>query len=213
MTYLNKTFISIQIFLIFTLILSACAGQVTRSMPSKYSKGSPYKLRPGDILEITLIFYPEFDQTVVVHEDGRISLRALGKLKVINMTREALTALLYERYAELLAKPNVEIKIQESTEFKIFFGGDLVFPGMVNFREDLSIVQGILLAGGLKDKSNEYKVTIFRNRMGRRMKTFNFVLKKNGKQNRSIQQFKLAPYDVVIILKSPLSKQKKGRQI
>ena len=85
---------------------------------------------------------------------------------------------------------------------------------MVKFKKDLTIVQGILLAGGLKDKSNgSYEIFIFRNRGKEGTKMYKFEIGKKIGATQAKRNFKLAPYDVVFIMESGTSKKKNRKLI
>ncbi|MFQ5750956.1 MAG: polysaccharide biosynthesis/export family protein [bacterium] len=207
-----KTLFS-NIIVISLFVLSACSSTFngTSKIDSKEING--YKLRPGDVIEVKFDYYPDFNQTVIVHPDGTVSLRALGELKVIDLTPEILKNLLNEKYSDLLAEPKIEIEVLESSNFKVYIGGDLKHPGIVKFRGNLSIVQGILLAGGLEDGSTDYKIIIFRNRGAGGMKTYKFELNKHGERDKALKDFRLAPYDIVFVLKSSEIIKDKGNLI
>ncbi|NIR49370.1 hypothetical protein GWO43_12865 [candidate division KSB1 bacterium] len=89
-------------------------------------------------------------------------------------------------------------------------GGEIQKPGIIKFKGDLTLVQGILLAGGLKDRSTEYEAVIFRDRGDEGVKMFRIRIRKNDTENRD---FKLAPNDVVFVLKPLSDKEKEGKLI
>ncbi len=201
------------LFITNMLLLSACAGKHVRMPRMDSIETNEYKLRPGDVLEIKFEYHPEFNQTVLIHDNGTASLRGLGEINVIDTTTEILEILLNEEYSNLLAETKIAIEVKEASKFKIYFSGDVKHPGILNFRGNLSVAQGIILAGGLTDKATDYEVTIFRSSIGTKMKMFNFYLKKHSKIDRAISDFKLAPYDVVVVLKSSAKKNKNSRHI
>lgn len=188
-------------FLLFaiTCLLSACS---TTQVMRNHDSASSYKIRPGDIIEVKFEYYPDFDQTLIVQPDGAVSLNAVGKIDVIDLTSQEMQGVLYDKFGQMLAMPNLQVNIHESVNFTVYVGGDIKSPGIVKFKSKLTLVQGILLAGGLKATSTDYEVFVFRSRGEQGMKTFKFDLNRNDSGKKSKRNFQLAPYDVVFVMKS-----------
>src|SRR6185369_328312 len=54
---------------------------------AQFSEHNPrYSLRPGDVLELTFNFSPEFNQSVSVQPDGFVTLREIGDVHVAGQT-------------------------------------------------------------------------------------------------------------------------------
>lgn len=180
------------------LLLVSCSG----SGKLRVADDTPYKIRPGDIVEVKFEYYPDFDQIVIIPPDGLVPFNAVGKVDVFDLSRKQLQEILNEKYSRLLAMPRVDVKVHDAKNFTVYVGGDINNPGMVKFRSNLTLLQGLLLAGGLKNTSSQYEVYIFRSRGSSGMKTFKFDLSKNNNVNNAPRDFQLAPYDVVFVLKA-----------
>ena len=182
------------------MMSAACSGSYKGGTSSEDSG-----LRPGDVIEIEFQRYTDFDQTVIVHPDGKIALLAVADLAVLNVTKLELTRILHLKYAALLDNPQVSVEIVKASNFQIYMGGNLQRPGVVKFKGNLSIAQGIQLAGGLKDPSSDYKVVVFRKQGKSGMKVHKFELKSEIRIDNSLANFILAPYDVVFVVRFVLS--------
>ena len=55
--------------------------------------------------------------------------------------------------------------VPDSVKFSFYVGGAIRQPGMWPFKQNLTIEQGVELAGGLKDETENYEVVIFRNQI------------------------------------------------
>ena len=65
------------------------------------------------------------------------------------------------------------------------------------------------MAGGLKNKSDgKYEIFVFRNRSDEGMKMYKFEIGKKVDGKVANRNFQLAPYDVVLIMKTKTSKKK-----
>ena len=205
---LNRIFSTL--ILAVMLLLCACSG----SRKNVGGRGhNSDKLRAGDVIELKFVHHPDFDQTVVVPPDGKVSLHALGDLKIINLTPQILKRLLSEKYASLLPTPQIDVDVLKASSFQIYVGGELQRPGIVKFKGNLSVIQGIQLAGGIKDGSTDYEVIVFRKRNEGGMKIHKFKIKKDGTIDKAMNGFTLAPYDVVFVVRSLLGRKDNGKLI
>ncbi|MCH7681176.1 polysaccharide biosynthesis/export family protein [candidate division KSB1 bacterium] len=196
--------------IVFVLAISnffmACSSQLVRTTGLE-SNG--YQVRRGDVLEIKFDYYPDYDQTVIVGPNGRTSFRAIEELQVIDLTISELRKNLIEKYSQTLAAPNLHLKVHSSSKFSIYVGGHIKKPGMVRFKKNLTIVEGVLLAGGLRDKSGgKFEIFVFRNRGDAGVKMYKFEIGKKVGGKVANRNFQLAPYDVVFIMKSKTAKKK-----
>ncbi|MFQ6114459.1 MAG: polysaccharide biosynthesis/export family protein [bacterium] len=174
----------------------------------------PNKLiRAGDLIELKFENYPDFNQSIIVDTDGTASLKVLGEINISGLSSKALKALLNEKYSYWLVDPKIELIVRESTNFTVYIGGEVSHPGIVKFKGAMTVGQGILLAGGLKDKTMDYKVFIFRNQGIEGVKVYKFDIKKNVTGRHSNRNFKLAPYDVVYVMRTSDIKPNKGQLI
>ncbi len=190
---------------VLTGMLWACAG----TMPPQPDAPKPgeRKVQYGDVVEVVFEDYPEFNQSAMVTAEGTVRLLGLGAIRVKDVPQSRLTALVAEKYRQILSEPGVSVNVLDGSNFSVYVGGDIKKPGLIQFRQDLTIVQGILLAGGLVDKGAEYEVVIFRDHGRAGVKVIRFTITKTEKLNR---EFKLAPYDVVFIMKAASKKDKPG---
>lgn len=183
------------IFMMFYLASCSVGRQV------KSTDTPQYRIRPGDVVQVKFDHYPDFDQTVFVQPDGIVSFSAIGKIDVINLSASELRTVLSARYGQMLSVPILQVDVHNSAKFTVYIGGDIKKPGVVKFQSNLSLVQGILLAGGLRAKSDQYEIFVFRSRGNAGMKTFKFYLGES-KEKRLNRNFQLAPYDVIFVLRT-----------
>jgi len=112
--------------IIFMLAISnffmACSSQLLKTTRLESSQ---YQIRRGDVLEIKFEYYPEFDQTVIVGPNGKTSFHDIEELQVKDLTINELRKNLIEKYSKMLAAPNLQVKVHESSKFSIYFGGNI----------------------------------------------------------------------------------------
>lgn len=72
-----------------------------------------YKFEVQDKVNISFPFQPQFNSTVMVRTDGRISLPLVGEIMAESLTPTQLTAELKKHYAKYIINPNISISLQE----------------------------------------------------------------------------------------------------
>jgi protein involved in polysaccharide export with SLBB domain len=192
-------------------LISGCASNL--STKSHRLNPERYKIRAGDVIEVKFGEYTDFNQMIIVYPNGKAPLRALGEVKIAGLTPEAFESLLKKAYGSILIKPDIKVNISKATNFKVYIGGEVQRPGMISFKGKLTVAQSILMAGGLKNKTMDFDVLIFRNQGWEGVKKYKIKLREKTSKNEANRNFELAPYDVVYVLKAAKVKFKKGRLI
>lgn len=169
-------------------------------------------MQPGDAIDISFQHYPDLDQTQIVDADGRITFRLINDIRVAGLSRAGLTKRLADAYGKILAMPNLEVNIDKSSHFSVYFGGFVVKPGRQLYGADLTVARGISTAGGLKIASS-YDIYIFRStgRKGLRRLKLEWS-RKTGRPGQN-KDMKLEPYDIVFVVKAPEIRRFNGMEI
>src|SRR6266700_3869292 len=72
-----------------------------------------YQLVPGDTIEATFEYSPEFNQTLTVQPDGFITLRDVGDMHVEGKTVPELTAMMRDSYSKVLADASIAVVVKD----------------------------------------------------------------------------------------------------
>lgn len=182
--------------IVVIVILSSCAATVTEKSGARMGR-----IQPGDLVEVSFKYYPDFDQVFFVTGRQAPEFAGVGRIPVIGLTREVLTSRLRKEYSKLLALPDLSVKIKSSEELSFYVGGAIRKPGTVPFRKSLTIRQGIALAGGLRGGGKGYEVVIFRNQKRGGMRMFKLFLDKKGRPTDASKNIELMPFDVIFVMK------------
>jgi len=155
------------------LALSACASPAPPPAPPRehgfndipYASWNdyepPYRFYPGDEIEVTVPSAPELNKTVTVQPDGRISLPLIRAVMAADRTIPELRSELSEAYAGQLLRPVVEIS-PKAAPLKVFVGGEVGSPGVIDLQGDSDALRAIIQAGGVRTSANLGKVIILR---------------------------------------------------
>lgn len=126
--------------------------------------GDVYRIRKGDNLLIAVIGQPEYSQSVIVREDGRISYFG-GDLQVAGKTTEEVNKVIRDFLlnSELVNNPVIMVS-PISQENGIYVGGAVTNPGRyVIFPEsDIDLSRAIALAGGMTENADVQQVQLIR---------------------------------------------------
>ena len=199
-------------FVVF--LLGSCAGKNSKpdyipildEPPSYENIISHYYLQPGDIIDVKFFRNPELNENVIVRPDGRISLQLIDEVRVAGLSPLQLEKLLKEKYTPYLKIPMASVFIKSFGGQKVYVGGQVNSPGIVNIVGKTSVVQAIFEAGGLRADASMSDVLIISRGTDNRPAARKVNLKKALKGKLSDKETLLKPYDMVYVSKSVIVK-------
>jgi protein involved in polysaccharide export with SLBB domain len=138
-------------------------------------------LKEGDDLEIRFLYNPELNQTLRIRSDGKISLPLVGELEAAGVRPAELRKRLIEKYAKdikspdvaVLAGPNaakkifsdeavISVTLSKPADQEVFVGGEVQTARAVKFEGQLTTLQAIMQAGGVKETGDLSRVVVLR---------------------------------------------------
>lgn len=136
------------------VLLAACLGGGAHA-------GAPYRLAPGDTIEMALAGLPDQRQRATVQLDGTIALPAVGSVVVAGLTpaefqsrMEALMPTKVFRFRAPDGREQVQVVRPGDVttwvaEYRpIYVAGDVLTPGQQAYRPTMTVRQAITVAGG-----------------------------------------------------------------
>jgi polysaccharide export outer membrane protein len=165
----------------------------------------PYRVYPGDELDIQVPSAPELSKTVVVQPDGRVSLPLVHAVMVADHTTSEVEGLLSHAYATQLLRPEVIVAVKTAQPVKVFVGGEVDKPGVYDMPGDINALQAVIQAGGFKSSGRRDKVVIIRRGPEGKamMRTVNLV--RGVSDPGATDLVPLRRFDVVYVPRSGLS--------
>ena len=165
-----------------------------------------YRLRVSDSLEIHFTFAPEFDQAVTVQPDGFIPLKGLPQLYVERMSVLELEESARHAYAGIMHDPEVTIVLRDFDRPYFIASGQVTRPGKYELREDLTVTEGVALAGGFNEQAKHSQVVLFR-RVSDSIVESHLLNIKSMLNSRSLREdFYLKPGDFIFVPQNTISK-------
>lgn len=156
------------------------------------------RLAPGDELEIKFQAVPELDDKQVIRPDGRISLQMVDEVMAAGLTPAELDQKLTELYAEKLREPVITVIVRTLANQKIYVGGEVKTPGLIDMEPGMTILEALIAAGGpLKESGDLTNVVIVRHKDGKRyMASVNLEEQFKAGSGEAVT---LAPKDMVLV--------------
>jgi protein involved in polysaccharide export with SLBB domain len=205
-------------FVVIMLVLSLVeCGAAVQGTPPVGSPGGPsggaadrvpgpeYRIQVGDRLEIKFFYSPELNEQVIVRPDGRISLQLIPEVVVTNLTLAMLAKQLTERYAADLNQPQVTVIVREFGMQRVFVDGEVATPGMVPILGQMTALQAISQAGGMKDTARTTEVIVIRRGAADTPVALRVDLKKARDGSNLAQDINLAPLDIIYVPRSRIA--------
>jgi polysaccharide export outer membrane protein len=167
-----------------------------------------YKLRSGDVFDISFELSPEFNQTVSVQPDGFITLRGVGDVHIAGQTVPELTQTLRGAYDKILHDPLISITLKDFEKPYFIADGQVGKPGKYELRGETTLTEAIAMAGGFQDSAKHSQVLLFRRVSDQWTSAQLFNIKKMHAEKNLKEDPLLHPGDMVFVPKNAISKIK-----
>jgi polysaccharide biosynthesis/export protein len=135
-----------------------------------------YRLGTGDKLRIEVYKDPQLSQAAQIRPDGKITLPLLGDLEASGRTPLELRDSITRQLKEYMTNPVVTVIVVEASGATAYVMGEVNHPGAVTLQGgQLTVLQALAIAGGLKDFANTKNIRILRRSpVGVQTITFNY---------------------------------------
>ena len=146
-----------------TSATSSAPPEQNASRPQLHQRNPRYRIGPGDILELTFRYTPEFDQEVTVQPDGFVQLKGIqNDIHIQGLTVPEVIGALKKAYIEVLNDPVISVVLREFEKPYFIAGGQVSKPGKYDLRGKTTATQAIAIAGGFSEFSKNSQVLLFR---------------------------------------------------
>ncbi|MGX2040721.1 polysaccharide biosynthesis/export family protein [Methylocaldum sp. MU1018] len=162
---------------------------------------SNYIIQPGDQLDVKFFYTPEFNESVVVRPDGKVSLQLVDDVQAAGQTPAQLDEVLTKAYAGELKDPAVTVLVRTITEPKVYLAGDVAKPGFIPIRTQIGVLQAIDEAGGYLASADLSDVSVIRKGPNNQPITHQVDVEDILDGSLSDSEFLLQPTDVVYVPK------------
>ena len=195
---------------ILLVTLIACAssqklGPIPGAMAFQPSTREPYRIKPGDELEIRFFHTPEQNVTLPVRPDGFISLPLVHELEVAGRTVEEVRQDLVQRCSNELADPEIAVIVRTFSGYLVHVGGQVARPGVLELSGPRTVLEAVFEAGGLLDSASPADAFVVRHQPDGGYELEHADLQAVLRGEDASGNLVLQPYDVVFVPTSPIA--------
>lgn len=176
------------------------------TQPSLHERAPRYKLQRGDSFQLQFAYTPEFDQAVKIQPDGYITLKSAGTIVAAGLTIPELTTAVEHAYDGILNKPLVTVDLKDFENPFFIVGGQVGKPGKYDLRADLTVTEGVAIAGGFTKASKHSQVVLFRPDSNGMAEARLIDVKKMLHDRDLAEDVHLRPGDMIFVPQNRISK-------
>lgn len=189
--------------LLAILFLGSGTGYAGQIDPAPTSGDSSYRLQSGDEIEIKVFEIPELADRVLIRPDGKVSVLLLDDVQAAGLTPAELDAVLTSGYSKFYLNPRVTIIVRAFSGQRVYVGGEVNEPGMLELSGKLSLLAAVLESGGFRTTAKRSSVILLRKGEGgpqiRRVNLEDMLA-------RGAPDIELQPFDVVFVPRTFIAK-------
>lgn len=180
----------------------ACTPVLPPAPPESARGAASSAVRPGDVLEIRVFDEERFGGEYQVGDDGAIDFPMVRSLDVTGKTKDQVARLLEQRLADgFLNNPQVSVQVKQRGNREVSVLGQVNKSGSLDYRDGLTVVQAVSLAGGLGAFAAPGRVKVTR-RTGVGDETVTFEVSLPAIVNGKAEDLVLRPGDIVFVPES-----------
>lgn len=208
------------LFSLMTIVLSCAINPNLNDMKSSTSKveipvslkrtpqqtNSPtafeYRLGFGDVVEVKFFNNSEYNETVAVRPDGKITLQRIGDVNVVGMRVSQLDSIITESYREILVNPEATVIVREFGGQCVYVMGEVMRPGSYDITKGMSLLRAITTAGGPLSTAKMNSIILVRGN-----EQMNITAERINLMPRSLESVldndvTIQPYDLIYVPKT-----------
>jgi protein involved in polysaccharide export with SLBB domain len=194
------------------LLLAACTTQELRVVEREPQGFAPWSDAPpvhrlgmGDRIKFDWPLTPENNEEVVVAPDGFIGIKTAGRLRVQGLSVSEAQDLVIEKSRARLRNPMVVAALTDSRSARVIVGGQVKNPGAYAITARPTVLEAVMLAGGLNPESRMSEVIVLRLKpdntaMLRKVDLQRFISRADSGEN-----IRLEPEDMVFVPRSRIA--------
>jgi polysaccharide export outer membrane protein len=186
-----------QLLMVLGLLL-VTRGTLAAPQARPGAAPADYHFGPGDVIDVTVTPQHNFDRTVTVQPDGKISYPLVGQLQVAGLTVSQLVEKLHEGLNHDLVDPVVTLSLREASKHalgRVSLLGAVHSPGGLEINEGATLADALASSGGPSPTADLRRVTI--TRADGSVTTVD--LAQTDRTGRVEQNVPLQPGDIIVV--------------
>ncbi len=191
-------------FAFMAIFLASCSGSKKVVMPPISDRGvlDEYRIGVGDVLQINVWRNAELSMAIPVRPDGKISLPLVGDIVAANLTTKQLSSNIVESLSNFVRTPQVTVIVTNpsSSDFqlRVRVTGAVRSPQSIPYREGMTVLDLVLLAGGTNEFASPNKAKLYR-KVNNETKVYPIYIQDILEDGKLDTNYPLQPSDIVTI--------------
>ena len=196
--------------------LPSCGPILTHGTPlaavlqsEQAQAAGPYRLQPGDQIEVHHILDPDYSAVLTIAPDGAINVPAIRKPVVARgQTVADLQEQINRLYqaGDVLAHPFFSLNLRAFGSLQVFVGGEVQRPGYLELSGgERRVLQVITSGGGFLPTARMHEVIIVRTQPDGSQQIFSVDLARALSGEDLSQNVRIRPLDVVMVPRSDIA--------
>ena len=130
--------------------------------PPESPGAQPYRVGPGDRLELFVWKEPDLTRELLVRTDGMVTVPLIGDVEAGGSSTADLAATIQDRLAQYVNSPSVTVGLTAGQSAQLFVVGKVSRPGAYPLDKPTTFLQALALAGGFVEFAKTDRVLVYR---------------------------------------------------
>lgn len=199
-----KNFLAIVGVLLAAMVLTACSSTKPAQIPENADASvlAEYRIGVGDSLSVNVWRNPEMSLSVPVRPDGKISMPLIGDIMAADLTTGQLSQNITNSLTTYIKNPQVTVIVANpsSSDFqrRVRITGAVENPQSIPYREGMTVLDLVLLAGGPNQFASANKAKLYR-KVNNELKVYPIKLGDLIDDGDVETNYTLQPSDIVTV--------------
>ena len=148
---------------------------------------SHYKIRQGDVLDVSVWGDETLAKVIRVLPDGNISFPLAGNILVAGYSSSEVVARITKKLKTYLPDPEVTVIVQSTEGNKVYILGKVNKPGVISLQGPMTVLQALSTSGGFNRFADLDEIKILRGKKVLEVNYTDLIRGENLKSNYSLQ--------------------------
>jgi polysaccharide export outer membrane protein len=195
---------TIGVFLAVTVLVACSSSSKTVQIPESADASvlAEYRIGVGDALSVNVWRNPEMSINVPVRPDGKISMPLIGDVMAADLTTGQLSQNITKSLTTYIKSPQVTVIVvnPSSSDFqrRVRITGAVTNPQSIPYREGMTVLDLVLLAGGPNPFASSNKAKLYR-KVNNELKVYPIKLGDLIEKGDVETNYTLQPSDIVTV--------------
>jgi polysaccharide biosynthesis/export protein len=159
----HNTCFSVRMFMQAAIAAAVAVVLLPSAGRAQAAVSDTYRVGAGDKLRVSVYKDPQASlESVQVRPDGKITMPLIGDVQATGKTPLELRESVSNALKVYMNNPSVDVIVLEATASTAFVLGEVNKPGTVALQGDMTVLQALAVAGGLKDFADAKNIRILR---------------------------------------------------